>query len=298
MTITTTRWQDSGAKRLIAKLSYPIFLVLNRPAFGWLARAAYDFALRCNGIAINFPGHNGLGIAEERFLRRISARIQGRVLIDVGAHHGHYCNHLAKISPRSPIYAFEPHPRSVQILRSRLTSPQIRIVNKALGETSGRVQLHDFVDNDGSSQASLSREAVAFFATDVVTHDVECATLDEFLASEQLSDIAYLKIDAEGFDIAVLRGARMALARRQFEVIQFEFIPANIVTRTTMRDFFEVLEGYDLFRICLNGQLMPLSPYSVKRCEIYVHQNLVAVRTAAPQLAHSDLMESETRSNS
>ena len=60
-------------------------------------------------------------------------------------------------------------------------------------------------------------------------------------------------------------------------MIQFEFIPANIATGVTMHAFFEVLRGYRIGRLCLNGTVMWLDPYDVKRCEVYVTHNLIAV---------------------
>ena len=66
-------------------------------------------------------------------------------------------------------------------------------------------------------------------------------------------------------------------------MIQFEFIPANIATGATMHKFFEVLDGYRISRLCLNGDLLSLQPYNVKRCEIYVTHNLIAVPTEEKQ---------------
>ena len=86
-----------------------------------------------------------------------------------------------------------------------------------------------------------------------------------------------LKIDTEGHDLDVLRGARQAIARRAIKLIQFEFIPANVATRVFMRDFFNALAGYRLHRLCLNGDLLPLGNYDVKRCEVFVTHNLVAI---------------------
>jgi hypothetical protein len=80
----------------------------------------------------------------------------------------------------------------------------------------------------------------------------------------------------------VLRGARQAIADRRIKMIQFEFIAANIATGVSMRGFFDVLAGYDLYRLCLNGTLAPLGRYDVKRHEIYVTHNLVAILREAP----------------
>ena len=110
-----------------------------------------------------------------------------------------------------------------------------------------------------------------------MAHEVCVTTVDDYVAANGIARIDLLKIDTEGFDLAVLRGARAALARRIIGAIHFEFIPANIARHVTMRDVFEALEGYRIFRQCMNGGLTPLDPYDVKRCEIYVTQNLVAL---------------------
>ncbi len=275
--ITTPAWRNTVPARLMSAVAYPIVRFLNRPAFSRLTRAIYDFALRCNGIAINFRGSHGLTKGEELFLESVSNDFKDGVLIDVGAHHGHYANFLARIAPDARIYAFEPHPVTMAHLSKSVDPRRVRVINKAVGDAAGPIKLYDFANNSGSTQASLSREAVRFFDEGGVTQfDVVTTTLDEFIASERIEKVAFLKIDTEGFDLAVLRGARNVLEARRIEMIQFEFIPANIVTGATMRAFFQILEGYDIYRICLNGQLQPLKPYNVKYCEIYVTQNLVA----------------------
>jgi Methyltransferase FkbM domain len=151
------------------------------------------------------------------------------------------------------------------------------LVNQALSDREGRLQLFDFAAADGSTQASLGEAAVTLFATDLVAHEVDCSTVDAFMREQNIERIALLKIDTEGFDINVLRGAKQAVAEGRIGMIQFEFIPANIALRVTMRDFFDALPGYRIFRLCSNGELLPLEPYDVKRCEIYVTQNLIAL---------------------
>ena len=275
----TTPKSDAGGMttRLVAALAFPVFYLLNRPSLQRLAEAAYDFALRWNGIAIGFKGHHGLSYAEERFLQRCLPGIGAGVLFDVGANSGSYTLVLRRFSPNSMIHAFEPHPRTFAILQQRTAAPGTTLVNMALSDQPGMMQLHDFAENDGSTQASLAVEAVSIFDGATVSHPVEVTTIDDYLARTGIAKIDLLKIDTEGFDINVLRGARSALARGAIRAIQFEFIPADIARRVSMRDFFEVLEGFRLYRLCLNGTLMPLKRYDVKRCEIYVTHNVVAL---------------------
>jgi len=278
--VRTRLWRPSRLIGILAKVAYPVFLALNRPSMGWFGDIAYDFALRCNGIAITFGGKEKLTRAEEHFLHRNKARFQGGVLVDVGANHGAYARLLRKLAPTAQIIAFEPHPSTFARLRDLMTDiPSVRLIDQAVGDTIGQLTLYDFRSSDGSTQASLSEAAVGLYSDDIVEYAVDCTTIDDFMAATGIDRIDFLKIDTEGHDLAVLKGARNALRERKIGMIQFEFIPANIATGATMRGFFEVLEGYRINRLCLNGTLRSLEPYDVKRCEIYVTHNLIAAPT-------------------
>lgn len=271
-------WRSSFGKRLLISVAYPVFLILNRPSLAWLGHGLYDFALRCNGIAINFPGKHGLTAGEERFVSGLLKGKEAGVLLDVGANNGAYTRFLKRVAPRACVYAFEPHPVTFAKLHERSPpGPGLVLINMAVSDVPGTLKLYDFAEADGSTQASLDERAVSLFSADVISHDVECTTIDIFMAKHAITSIQFLKIDTEGFDINVLRGACGALAARSIEAIQFEFIPANIARRVTMRDFFTVLDGYRISRLCLNGQLIPFDGYDVKRCEIYVTHNLIAL---------------------
>lgn len=275
---TTPKFTNGPLKRVMTALAFPLFYALNRPGLQVLAEAAYDFALRWNGFAIGFPGRHGLSHAEERFLSRRLPAMGAGVLFDVGANHGSYTNVLRRLSPAARVHAFEPHPKTFATLQQRAAGPLVTLVNMAVSDRSGTMQLYDFADADGSTQASLAQAAVGMFDSHTVSHTVETTTIDAYMAQAGIDAIDFLKIDTEGFDINVLRGAKAALGRGAIKAIQFEFIPADIAMRVAMRDFFEVLHGYKLFRLCLNGDLMPLRRYDVKRCEVYVTHNIVALR--------------------
>jgi FkbM family methyltransferase len=274
-----SRYRDTGAKRLLAALAMPIFWCLNRPIFRRYNEACFNIALRLNGFAIGFRGRYGLTYPEEAFLQQFLPKVKSGVILDVGANHGTYSRFVSRLRPDLELLAFEPHPRSFSLLQQNTSRQNVSLFNLALSDQSGPMRIFDFASEDGSTQASLSKEAVQFFEADTVEYEINCTTLDEFCEMQRIGHIAFLKIDTEGFDIKVLRGARQMLSRGHIDVIQFEFIPACIVLRVSMRDFFEILEGYKLYRLCVGGALMPLT-YNVKMCEIYVVQNIIAIRDA------------------
>jgi len=269
-------WRAHRGRQLAARLAYPLIWLLNRPAAAGIGRALYDIALRCNGIAINYKGRHGLTLPEERFLARIAPQLGAGTVLDVGANRGAYALELRRLAPRARILAFEPHPRSHAALRQVLEGTGAQALQLAFGDAAGTLKLYDFAAADGSTQASLSRESVGLYTQDMVEHEVPCMTLDTFLEEHGIGTVDFLKVDTEGFDLKVLQGARHALAARRIRLIQFEFIAANIATGVRMRDFFDLLAGYRISRLCLNGEEQPLGAYSVKHHEIYVNHNLVA----------------------
>jgi len=273
---TVPVWRENRLRRFLADLAYPLIWLLNRPALAPVSRAIYDFALRCNGIAINFKGDHGLTVAEEKLLARVAPGLGRGVVLDVGANTGAYALTMRRLAPEAQIYAFEPHPSTYAILARRVGPSGVHALNLALGEAEGSVELYDFGTADGSTQASLSRASMGLYTDNIVAHPVSCTTIDAFLEEKGIATVDYLKIDTEGFDLNVLRGARRSLEERRIKMIQFEFIAANIATSVRMRDFFDVLTGYRIYRVCLNGQELPIFPYSVKYNEIFVNHNLIA----------------------
>lgn len=272
------KYRHSRSKELLAKAAMPVLSVLHRRLFRRAAELAYDVALRLNGFAITFRGREHLTMAEERFLARMLPGLGDGAVLDVGANNGHYAEFLRRRLPSHRILAFEPHPRTYAALVARLSGQPIETHNLALSDQVGTLPLHDFADEDGSTQASLSAASVGLFDGGVVSHDVEVTTLDRFAAAHAIGRVAFLKLDTEGHDINVLHGAREMLAGDRIDVIQFEFIPANVGARVFMRDFFQALPGYDLHRLMLDGSLLPMPTYDVKRHEVFVIHNLVAIR--------------------
>lgn len=276
--VNLERWKPSRARAAVERLASPVVYLLNRPRCAGASRLIYEFALRCNGIGNNATGPSGLARGEERFLRRTAADFRAGTVLDVGANAGDYARYVRSLAPEASIVAFEPHPRTFARLRQTAETHRFEAINMAVSDTVGMVTLYDFPDTDGSTQASLDPGVIMLHGGRApVSHHVECTTLDAFAEARNIETIHLLKIDTEGFDLDVLKGARRLLAERRIKLIHFEFIGSNVVRRVCMRDFFEVLEegGYRIARICLNGMLLPLGAYSPKLHEIFVRHNLV-----------------------
>ena len=71
--------------------------------------------------------------------------------------------------------------------------------------------------------------------------NVVTTTLDSYAEQSGVARFALVKIDAEGHDLAVLRGAHTLLAEHRIAVAQFEYNHRWILGRFYLRDAFEFL---------------------------------------------------------
>lgn len=155
-----------------------------------------------------------------------SLAAESRTIIDVGGNIGLYAivGSLAQTKPKSRLFSFEPVAENVRYLRhnallNKLDEKQIHIIAAALGDTEGDLIIHLSEGNIGTHSAS-SKTAKAIGHS----QKVKQMTLDGFVKEKSLKDIDILKIDVEGFDGQVLRGAT-ALLRNQHPTLFVEYIP-------------------------------------------------------------------------
>jgi hypothetical protein len=106
-----------------------------------------------------------------------------------------------------------------------------------LGARSEQRPLYKHADISGL--ASLTRRRLDHFniAMDKVEM-VQLQTVDEVMAQHKLETIDLLKIDVEGHELDVLKGATQGLRGNRIGVVQFEFGGCNLDTRTTLQDFY------------------------------------------------------------
>jgi len=84
---------------------------------------------------------------------------------------------------------------------------------------------------------------------------VDVETLDAVLEREDVDNAQLLKIDAEGFDLEVLRGASAALAEQRFDIIQIEAgFCAPGPAMTSLAEIQSLLAGHRYFLHLITNQ--------------------------------------------
>jgi FkbM family methyltransferase len=146
----------------------------------------------------------------------------GDVCVDAGAHTGRHAFPMAaKVAPGGVVHAFEPIPDCQKQLREEAARrPEGRIVtfhDMALADFDGQ---SDFVLVKNLPEYSGLRERVYDQPVQTEHLTVTVKRMDDVLAT--LPALRYVKIDAEGGDFGIIKGAR-DLLRRFGPVISFEF---------------------------------------------------------------------------
>ena len=129
-------------------------------------------------------------------------------LIDVGANMGQTLLLFKSLFPDLPYVGFEPNPTCVGYLETLVAAngySSCQVVSAALSDTNGiaRLFLNDIVD---SSASIIEKFRPAGPANPLIKY-VTTLRLDEVSRTIDLSDTSVLKIDVEGSELEVIRGA-------------------------------------------------------------------------------------------
>jgi FkbM family methyltransferase len=198
------------------------------------------------------------------------------MVLDVGANVGAWTLQALQVLPRAHIHALEPSARAHAALSAAvLGETRVSVHQVALGASDGAAVL--YADVPGSGLASLTRRRLDHLGIEFSHEEsVPLRTLESWSLSAGAEDVDVLKLDVEGHELDVLRGAGGVLGR--VRVIQWEFGGCNIDTRSFFQDFWYLLIEAG-FRICRLGPagLSVVARYS-ERDETFSTTNYFAHR--------------------
>lgn len=190
-----------------------------------IASAAYGAIRAVPGLSIPSAIEDVLGQAK---LVRLMRDCAINCVLDVGAHHGWFAARLRRAGYRGQIFSFEPFPESVgEIQRKAANDPAWSVLPYALGDEEAQRAFNVLLTpQGGTTMNSFLQPAIDFAERRSVT-----ATIRRFdsVAGELLSKIPepklFLKMDTQGFDLAVLRGVGAWLDKVQLLQSEISVIP-------------------------------------------------------------------------
>lgn len=182
------------------------------------------------------------------------------VVFDVGANKGQTIEMLLRLFAEPRIFSFEPARELAERLAKNFTNHDVTVECCALGAHPGEQDFLHYSNNELSSILPLSKDDTNPFSTVEVTRreTVTISTVDEYALNHQLTDLDLLKVDTQGYDLEVLKGAEGVISSQSVRVIQVE------------TNFVHLYDGQ-----CSAGQIIewlgvhryfPVAFYEVVRC--------------------------------
>ena len=237
-------------------------------------------------LSLNAKGYKNYGnfnkTGEKKFIKNISSDLF--FCIDIGANIGKYTELLLK-ETNAQIVSFEPLNEAFQDLKKieLKNLNRLKVFNYAIGEKNETLELN--YSNNKSEKASFTEhlDKLSFYEFNKNKKvKANVLTLDTFIKKNldifNIKEIDLIKIDTEGFELEVIKGAQETIKSMSPKYIQFEFNWHQLFKNQNMYSFSKYLKEYELFQILPFGNdLIKVDP-NRPETNIYHLSNFVYIR--------------------
>lgn len=186
-------------------------------------------SFRCALRTLGFDAHRlplpKLTVRDLEFDLGVLLAGEATTVFDVGANKGQSIELFIAARPDVKIVAFEPNPVLAASLATRFAQHGVVVEASAVGEADGSIQFNVAERDELSSVLSLDRQSEGPFSRDRITRTIQVPliSLDTYIAERPaITRVELLKVDTQGYDLAVLRGCFRSLRGRVFKYILVE----------------------------------------------------------------------------
>lgn len=259
------------------KLSLKLFNLLPRNSIT-LAKISKTYLDRFNGDNQSYFLTNG----EAQLLRCFAEKCarSSVTVFDIGANIGEWSLFAEKILPSAAIHLFEPSRKTFAKLSEVGWSQNVQLNNVGLGSKVEQKTLYIYSESDGMN-SMYPRHGVDIGEPKEI-EVIAIETVDQYCLSRRIQSIDFMKIDVEGHELDVLKGAEKMLQDGRISNIQFEYGGCNIDSRVLLRDLWSFLSqfGFRMYKI-YESEIRFVEKYS-QNLETFQHSNWLA-RSAASE---------------
>jgi FkbM family methyltransferase len=278
-----------------------------------LRRAGVKHFRATSGLGLPFICHLGDLAGEVPFYNRVHSKkeimlmsswcstFENPMIVDVGANNGFIATQVAQLlRHRHPrIYAFEPVPSTFAQLKLSVDrlglNESVIPVCSALSDTNGIAQI---CYNPRESVYAQVKSDTANPRVGRCSAFSAAVTLDQVVASLRVKP-SLIKIDVEGFEPHVLRGAANLLSNCEPPAICFEWNPlAASEVKSSLSEISQMLTGYRFFYVDdFGGQRKPFGEELLKLDALTWTCNIFAVpaQEALDELRRAAIAKAATR---
>ena len=150
------------------------------------------------------------------------------IIFDVGANKGQSIKIFYTLFPKCKIHAFEPSKETFQELSKKFKkSDKLNLWNIGFGASEKRLS---FFENSCSDMSSFLKPSTEAWGEIIKESELDIHTLYSFCHKNNIDKIDLLKIDTQGYDLEVLKGASQILKRGKVRLVFIELIFSDMYT--------------------------------------------------------------------
>lgn len=162
------------------------------------------------------------------------------VFFDVGCNSGSFVRVLKDNNILQNIHCFEPHP--VMAKKTTEYYPHIKMNQECLSDTNGLVDVYLPSLSCGLGSI-INRPVFSKLNQEITVLNVPCETVDMYCSKNNISTIDFIKIDIEGAELLLLKGASQMLKEHRIKFGIFE-LGCLIDAGSSVEEVIALLGGY------------------------------------------------------
>jgi FkbM family methyltransferase len=243
-----------------------------------LSKKLYNF---CKSYVDRYNGENNCAFTSNGELRLMTQTLgDSRIVFDVGANIGEWAALALEINPSLELHCFEPSKATYRLLLAKKFPAHVVCNNYGLGARQEEGTLYVFEDGSGlnSLYERHGLEDGFGLSPQKRTETIYLDTLDHYCQEHDIYEIDFIKVDVEGHELEVLRGASQMLKEGRIKIIQFEYGGCNIDSRLLLKDIFEFVspQKYCFYKVHPK-ELRQIERYD-QRLENFQYSNWAIIR--------------------
>lgn len=161
---------------------------------------------------------------DAREIKLISSIVKpGFNILDIGANIGFYTQIFSNIvGPNGTVHAFEPEATNFNYLQQNLgTNKNVKLVNKAVSDKTGPIKIY--------LSKMLNVDHRTYPVDDYAeVIEINATTIDDYLLSNNTTQVDFIKMDIQGFEMAALKGMEKTLKNNPYVKIITELWPYGL----------------------------------------------------------------------
>ncbi len=174
----------------------------------------------------------------------IKQRMKGydfKTFFDVGANVGQTAQHIRAAFPNAVIHSVEPIKKTFELLQQNTKGLNVTTHNLALGSKNETIEVNIDETNTNNSINSLVSGNNEITSGQTFTEKIQVVATADFCSSLGIKHIDYLKIDTEGYDLEVIKGAEALVKENAISFIEAE---VSMNPQNTFHVSFEEVKKY------------------------------------------------------